>query len=249
MNIKNIVVAAVVASLPLVVQAKVATEIGAGVMLKNSAYGDYDDSAQAIPLITFDTTWFYADGGEFGFKPLDTGVHRIGTFLSVGEEMWDGSDNDNAAFDGFKDKDRAINLGISYRYKADWGVIRAQAFTDISSEYEGYGGNLGYAYPWKVTQSFTVIPSVKIKFMDSDYANYYYGISARDAATNAGVSAYDTGSATNIQLGIMTAYQVSQNWKLYAGVNYLALDSDIEDSPLLDDDNETSGILGAAYVF
>lgn len=248
MAIKYTIIAALVASLPVVAQAKVNTEIGAGVMFKSTAYRNYDDSAQAIPLITFDTTWFYGDAGEFGFKAVDLGEHRVGVFLAMGEEEWDGGDNDHAPFNSFEDKDRAFNLGVSYRYKAGWGVVKVQAFTDISDEYDGHGGALSYAYPLNVSDKFSVVPSVKIKFMDSDYANYYYGISSKDAAT-AGIEAYDTGSANKIQFGVMTGYQVAQHWKLYAGVNYTSLDSDLEDSPLLDDDNETSGILGVAYQF
>lgn len=249
MNMKHTIIAALVASLPIAAQANTPVEIGAGVAMKSTAYRNYDDSAQPIPLITFDTEWFYADAGEFGFKPYDDGTNRIGTFLSVGGETWQTDDNDHKDFKEFKDKDRAINLGVSYRHKASWGVVKAKVFTDISDEYDGNGGSIGYAYPWVINQKFVVIPGVKVNFMDSDYANYYYGISSRDANTNANVSKYDTGSATNVEFGVMTAYQISQHWKLIAGVNYLSLDDDIKDSPLLTEDNETTAILGAAYKF
>lgn len=250
MNMKYTVIAAFIASLPLAAQANTPVEIGAGVALKSTAYRNYDDSAQPIPLITFDTEWFYADAGEFGFKPYDDGANRIGTFLNVGSEQWDSSDNDHDAFNNFKDKDRAINLGVSYRHKASWGVVKAKVFTDISDEYDGNGGSIGYQYPWVINQKFVVIPGVQVNFMDSDYANYYYGISNKDAnrAGNPDL-AYDTGSATNFEISVMSAYKISQHWKVVGGVKYLALDDDIKDSPLVSDDAETTAILGAAYVF
>ncbi|TAA41018.1 MipA/OmpV family protein [Corallincola spongiicola] len=249
MNMKHLLVLALASSLPATAMAAGDTEIGVGVQVPSSAYRNYDDSARAIPIIKFDTEWFYADGGEVGFKALDKGPHRIGIYLTMGEEEWDGSDNDQAEFDGFEDKDRAFHLGASYRFKAKWGVVRAQYFTDISDEHDGNGAALSYAYPWKVSDKIVLIPSVRIKYMDEDYANYYYGISNRDAATSAAVSAYDTGSATNISVGLMAGYHLAEHWNLYAGVTYTSLDDDLEESPLLDDDNETSGMLGVAYKF
>ncbi|WP_354624612.1 MipA/OmpV family protein [Psychromonas sp. MME2] len=248
MKMKYTVIAALVASLPMVAQAESNLEIGAGAAFKNTAYRNYDDNAQVMPLISFDYEWFYAQAGEFGFKPYDDGTNRIGTFISMGQEEWQRSDNNNDSFKGFENKDRAINIGVSYRHKATWGVISASIYTDVNDTYGGKGGTLGYAYPWVINQKFAVVPSVKVKFMDSDYANYYYGISNKDAQKT-GINSYDTGSATNIEVGVMSSYLIADHWKLYAGVNYTKLDSDIKDSPLLSDDKETVAIIGAAYKF
>ncbi|GAA5218654.1 MipA/OmpV family protein [Corallincola platygyrae] len=247
MQTKTLIVAGLLAAASSPVIAKDSLEVGLGAQFRSTAYAGYDDSARAIPLLSFDTTWFYADGAEIGVKALDKGPHRIGIFVTISEEEWDAGDSDD--FKAFDDKDRAFHVGASYRYKAKWGVVKAKYFTDVSDEHEGNGGAISYAYPWKVSNKFMVIPSIKYKYLDEDYANYYYGISARDAATTAGVEAYDTGSASKITLGVMTRYAFTKQWAMYAGANYTMLDSDLEDSPLLDDDKETSFILGAAYKF
>jgi outer membrane protein len=250
MSFKYTTIAAVLAAVPSVSFAAGDTELGIGAQFRSTAYRNYDDVTRVVPIFKFDTTWFYGDGGELGFKAFDKGPHRIGVFLSMTEEEWVTDDNNHTPFKRFEDKDRGINLGASYRFKASWGVVRAQYFADISDESDGTGATLSYAYPWVINPKLAIVPSVKLKYMDDDYANYYYGISQRDAATTGGLySPYDTGSATNIEVGISAAYQLADQWKLFAGVNYTALDSDIEDSPLLEDDNETTALIGAAYTF
>lgn len=224
-------------------------ELGLGVVFKDTAYRDYDDTTNVIPIVSFSTKWFYADAGEFGFKPWENESNRIGIFLTLSEEEWDSSDNDEDDFDDFKDKDKAAHLGVSYRYMAKWGMIKAQYFADISDEHDGTGGSLMYAYPWKLNEQLTLIPSVKFKYMDEDYANYYYGIDSRDAATRFNVDAYDTGSANKYSAGLAAGYQVTEHWKMLAAFAYTALDDDLKDSRLTEDDYETSFMIGTAYKF
>ncbi len=224
-----------------------ALEVGVMADIRQTDYRGYDDSTRPLPILTFNTRWFYADGTEVGFKALDSGPHRIGAFLSVSTEQWDASDSDD--FKSFEDKDMAIHAGISYRYRAHWGIVKIRGFTDASNEHDGNGASIDYVYPWHATDRVTLIPTLRYKYQDDDYANYYYGVSNRDAATSPLVGPYDTGSASKWTLGVMGKFMLAEQWFLYAGGFYTMLDSDLEDSPIMDGDTESRINLGVSYRF
>ena len=44
-------------------------------------------------------------------------------------------------------------------------------------------------------------------------------------------------------------YYINKNWNVNAMVNYKQLDSDIEDSPIIDTDNTTTVMMSVNYRF
>ena len=65
----------------------------------------------------------------------------------------------------------------------------------------------------------------------------------------AGRAAYAPGSGVNTTLGLYGSYDLSQRWRLLAGVSATQLDKKIKASPIVEDRLITAVYVGAAYDF
>ncbi|GAA5218655.1 MipA/OmpV family protein [Corallincola platygyrae] len=221
--------------------------VGAGFVLQNSAYADYDDDNRFVPIIKFENEHFFADKGGLGYKLFDNKQHRIGVIVGVGKDEWDSGNT--SRFRELDNRHRSIDAGLSYQFQdRQYGQFSASVMTDISDDHNGVTVDLGYGYPFPINEDLMLIPNISLTYMDSDYANYYYGISDKEAARTS-FDAYDTGSAMKYGVGIAANYKINDEWSLTGGASYTMLDSDIEDSPLIDDDKETSVFVGVSYKF
>ncbi|TCI02669.1 MipA/OmpV family protein [Corallincola luteus] len=226
---------------------KESLSIGAGFVLQNSAYADYDDDNRVIPLVKFENEHFFVDKDGAGYKLFENQQHRVGIAIGIGKEEWDPKNTNR--FRTLDTRHRSIDAGVSYRFQDRiYGQFSAKLSTDISDDHNGIRADLGYGYPYPVTPELMLIPNIHLSYMDSDYANYYYGVSEEESARS-GVSAYDTGSALKYGVGLAAAYRITEEWSVSAGANYSWLDSELEDSPLVDDDAESSVFMGVSYKF
>ena len=91
-----------------------------------------------------------------------------------------------------------------------------------------------------------LIPSVGVELNSSDVSNYYYGVATGESTTYA---PYELGSTVNYNAGLFLMYYINKNWNVNAMVNYQQLDSDIEDSPIIDTDNTTTVMMSVNYRF
>ena len=220
--------------------------LGAGYALQESAYADYDDDGQWLPLVRFESEHFFVDRGRAGFKLLDARPHRIGLVVGIGRNAWD--PDDTGAFRAFDERHRSVDAGIEYRYRhPDGGQFTAGWMGDLSGKHEGYRLDLGYGHRFQATERFALVPGVTLTYLDSRYADYYYGVSSREAARVAGVPAYSTGAALNYGIGLNATYRLGANWSVSGGASVTWLDGDLEASPLVDDGTEGTLFFGLSY--
>lgn len=217
-------------------------EVGLGVGALNTAYADYDDETTGIPLIFFNSKNFYFEGIEGGYKIIENRQSRLSVFLSMGAEEFDAGNSD---YDGLEDRDRSVMAGVRYRHMARWGILDAKVAADVSDESEGTIARISYGYPFRPSEQFTIMPRGFVKWMSSDYADYYYGVSEEES----GLASYAPGSSMKYGAELIATYQINKKWKVLGGGRVTMLDSDLEDSPMLDDDVESLIFAGVTYKF
>ncbi|MBD1388024.1 MipA/OmpV family protein [Neiella sp. HB171785] len=216
--------------------------VGLGVAAPSSAYRSYDDSTSAVPLVFFNSKNFYFEGFEAGYKVIENRSSRLSVILMAGSEEFDAGDSD---IDGLDDRDRSFMAGVRYRYMAKWGIVDAKVAADISDESEGTIARVSYGYPFHISDRFVVLPRGFVKWMSSDYADYYYGVSEDEG----GLAAYAPGSSLKYGAELLATYEINKKWKVLGGGRVSMLDSDLEDSPMLDDDMESMVFAGVTYSF
>lgn len=222
--------------------------VGAGVAKSSSAYADYDDDAKPFPLVSYEGEHFFIGKDGAGAKLWQHDEHSFSVNLGVSQDEWDPSDSDR--FPLFDERHRSILGGVAYQYRSKaYGQLGIKWMHDLGGDHHGSLTEIDYGYPIFLSKQLMLIPGASIKYMDSDYANYYYGISEKEAARDTSVSAYDTGSAFKYGVGLTASYRFTPQWKVVAGGSISWLDSDLEDSPMLDDDTETTVFTGVSYSF
>ncbi|TAA48351.1 MipA/OmpV family protein [Corallincola spongiicola] len=221
-------------------------KVGVGVANSSNAYRGYDDRQSAIPLIQYDSENFYMDGLEIGYKAWEEQNHRVSLFLGAGGEEFDASKSNHLK--SFDDRDMSIMAGTRYRYMDSWGILDAKIAFDVSDKSDGTVASIGYGYPIQVSDRLTIMPRGFAKWMNNDYANYYYGVSDNEAQS-IGASAYAPGSSYKYGVELAGAYRINNAWELSAGARLQMLDSNIKDSPMISGDNETVIFTGVSYKF
>jgi outer membrane protein len=203
--------------------------------------------------MTFTCGRFYISGATAGYRLLgdqeaSTELGRTSwTFDAIGKWRFDGYDADDSDdFEGMHDRHMTVDVGGEFAVSGDWGVLKTTLLTDALSQHDGQEFRLTYAKPFDI-EKLNLSPSVGFSWLSSNLADYYYGV--RNDEARAGRPAYNTGDAVNWFVGLQTNYHLNDKWTLLAGITYYWLDSNINDSPIVDDSYMISITAGAMYRF
>ncbi|WP_206483385.1 MipA/OmpV family protein [Thalassotalea sp. G2M2-11] len=134
-----------------------------------------------------------------------------------------------------------LNASYSYgNFSATTGVLTQS--TNISETSQLY---LQGAYHFFGTERFSLALSAKIEAVDNDTVNRYYGYKDNFRHTHAGLNQL----ATNTTLELVSTYNITPKWKVHGVISTTTLDSKIENSPLINDDNIQMALIKTSYSF
>jgi len=220
---------------------------GLGVLYKDKPYKDYDNDEKTnlVPVILYEGESFFVRGSSLGWKFVD---NKGLEFAAVGEYLADGYDSSDSDYlSGMKDRDPSFGVGAHVIWNPEALGFKLAAVTDVTDNSDGtqVRGEVFYKYR---TGDWMLKPSAGVVWQSEDYNDYYYGVKASEARP--GRSAYSAGADLNYRLGAVAVYQEKTSpWMYAAGLRYDIYGSEIEDSPIVDNDNELSAFIGVAYTF
>ena len=85
-------------------------------------------------------------------------------------------------------------------------------------------------------------------FLDSDLANYYWGVSDQESQAT-GIPAYEVGSTENFAFGVNTYWQLTDHIFMFANLGFETLNTEIQNSPLVEQAIDSTAYVGAGYFF
>ena len=227
--------------------------LGALMQVSPSPYRDAGNRYDLLPIYLYEGERLFLHTNRVGLKlrggkadasgaPAD---HRIDLFV---EQRLEGFPSDKlpASLSGMANRDSGIDLGLAYRFHQPWGNIDAEFVHDISGTSKGSEARLAYSYDWH-SGRLTLRPGILVTRRDARLNNYYYGVQASEAAV--GRPAYSASSGTNATLGLYGTYDLTQRWRLLAGVSATRLGHTVENSPIVGRKVVPAVYLGAAYSF
>ena len=215
--------------------------LGAAVLNKPQYIGDDDEQMTGAPIIVVDyndTFYFNIDrGGWWFWKPNDN--LRVGAVAQIRMQAWDkdnGHINDVKPLpNGFDDPDTGVEPGVNVRYKMDKFTAEAQVTSG-----EDINALLELKYNLMKSDKFVLTAGLGVEYLGEDEVNYqWYGDKG----------SLNNDSATNLSLGLNAVQTLTPSWKLLYGVKTTALDDEIDDSPVGQDDTYTVISVGAAWSF
>lgn len=219
----------------------------------DEGYVDEDTSASAFPLIDIDSRWLFFRGDEGGVHLYRNNGFRLDAIVSIGGQELEADDLGRSALaardvdrDRLEDRDRSYYAGLSGAWSSRFGVLSAQAISDISDHADGEIYRAGYAYPWQAG-SLQVVPNVRLTYLSDNVVGYYYGLDAGESLS--GTYSYSPDAALIPSVGLDVTYPLTRRWSVLAGAEYRDYPDEISDSPLIEEDYGTAFRLGVAYSF
>ncbi|MDB5843218.1 MAG: MltA-interacting MipA family protein, partial [Polaromonas sp.] len=219
--------------------------LGVVTRVETSPYLEGGHRYDVLPLYLYEGERFFLHANRGGVKLRQDDAQRMDLFV---EQRLEGFPADRlpAALAGMTTRDSGLDLGLSWRLRQPWGTLQAELLHDVGGFSKGSEFRLGYTYDWR-SGPWLLRPSLSVALRDARLNNYYYGVRPGEAAP--GRLAYAPGAGINTSLGLFGVYEVSQRWRLLAGVSATLLDRKIRDSPIVQKRVLPSVYAGAVYDF
>lgn len=219
--------------------------LGVATRLEQSLYRGGGTRYDFVPLYLYEGKYFYLHAYRLGLKLGEQTDNRFDVFLA---HRFEGFPYDHipASLAGMAERGPGIDAGVSFRHRSGAGTVFGEILHDISEASRGNEVRAGYAYDW-LSGRLRLRPQAMLAVRDSSLNNYYYGVLPSEAAP--GRPAYQSGSGVNGQLALYASYDLSERWKLLAGIAATRWSGTVRRSPIVDDRVQLSGLVGIAYDF
>jgi len=223
--------------------------LGLAIRASTSPYLKGGTRYDLLPLYLYEGERIFLRANRAGVKLFNDAGRSAGQRFDVFiEQRFEGFPAENLpdSLAGMASRDSGIDLGLAYRLRQSWGTLRAELVRDVGSASRGYEARLGYGYEWR-SGPWSLRPDVSVSWRDAKLNNYYYGVRANEAI--AGRAAYAPGSGAQAQLGLYGSYDISERWRLLAGVSATLLSASVRNSPIVEKRVLPAVYIGAAYDF
>ena len=220
---------------------------GLGVVMGTevSPYRGEGSRFDMLPLYLFEGERLYLHSNRVGLKLFNGSEQRLDLLVERRLEGFPAT-NKPASLEGMAMRDSGTDLGLSYRYRQPWGTVQAEVLHEVGNSSKGNELRLGYTREWR-SGPWALRPSLTVAFRDAKLNNYYYGVLPGEATAER--PAYSAGAGINTTLGLYGSYDLSQRWRLLAGVSATVLGSQAKNSPIVQKSLLPGIYVGAAYDF
>lgn len=218
--------------------------LGPGVFYETGLYKSADSLLIPVPTVYYRGKHCMIYVKKGGCKFFES---KFVELSGIADLRLDGFEPDDGDFlEGMDDRHISLDGGLGVEFDTPFGNIELEATHDLLGNHEGYEIALGWSAPI-VLKRWVINFSLAHHWKSSDMADYYYGVKPSEALP--GRPAYDVGSATMWGLVTTVNYRISPKWLALALASYEAYDSDIKDSPIVEDSGQFRALVGAAYRF
>lgn len=220
--------------------------VGLGVIGRSSPYVGSDTTVlQVIPAITYfgeRLQWVgpvlrYGVLGSDRLRLAVTASYRVGAY----------EEDDSPILEGLGDRDSTLLGGLGLIYE---GPGR----TEFELQYEHdlldrVGGGTAAVSVSRGFQfgNLRLAPELGVNWLSSEFADYDFGVPTSAATLER--PAYSVGSSYTVELGVGGLLELSEDWRVALNLAVESLDSEITDSPIVEDDYVFKGFAAITYSF
>lgn len=222
--------------------------LGAGLRVGQSPYfaNDSDDErlSDLVPLYLFEGEYLFARGTAGGLhlvkkNGLELNLLTRYRFLELDPDS-------NAFYEGLESRDQTLDAGVEFALRKEWGELIFDWVADTLDRSNGQEASVSYRYRFN-TGPWSISPYVSWSWQDANLTNYYYGVSEAEARPDR--PAYAPGESQWIEFGLNTAWHVSDRIVFFANVGFAGGDSVVNNSPLVEENGRSAGLVGGTYLF
>lgn len=218
--------------------------LGATVGLDRKPYRNFDDKAQALPLVFYEGRWLRVAGPALDLKLAVSDAITVGPRLRY---AGDGYEADDSSFlQGMAERKASFWLGGFAQWRTGWATLSVEALGDASRESKGGRFSLGVERGF-AAGDFELTPRLVVHRVDRRFVDYYYGVRAEEAT--AFRPAHAGQSATNLEAGLRIGYALAPRHRLSLDLSTTRLGSGIKDSPLVERSRQDGARVSYLYLF
>lgn len=220
-------------------------QIGLGTSFSSSLYksGDKFD-IPVVPSINYNYKRFSFRGIAAGLRLLPlTKLTLTPDFNKVEAES--GTYNE-----GLTERDRSLDLGLSFLLPSKWFVTNISFATDISGRSKANKFDIGISKSFKIdiwkSKILMIIPGIFYERNSSHWSKYYFGVTQEEARADRPL--YTPEAAQMVGARMVFAYPIAKKYILNAFYSYRKFSSAVKDSPLVKRGHRESVFFGINYI-
>ncbi len=245
--------------------------VGAGIKVYSAPYGGQNGYTEPFPTIEIELNRFFVKGLMAGYRFYDHKRVSLGVAANYGREFLDLNDiNDKnqKLYYGIEERDAAVEIGFVGRFYSRVGLVEGTFFKDISDTHDGTRSSLKISRPIPDTGNWTLVPSFYVNYYSEKFNNYYYGVSKAENEAGLAIAVskseivddpfefsrlirptYSPGNSGHVGFDLDIKYAFTENVKLIANIAIEKFAGEIETSPLTEDNELITTVIGLAYEF
>jgi outer membrane protein len=131
-------------------------------------------------------------------------------------------------------------------------ILGAKLYQDVGDESDGLRANISARYWQPVAKPLDLGIAAGAIYQDDDYADHYFGVNSDNAGTSGLPFFTADGGVNEYYMVVSGIFYLNKNWLLSAGVRGSVIACDPADSPLVDQQGDSTQWIGGAgigYVF
>jgi outer membrane protein len=238
--------------------------LGGSVIVKPKYEGSDEHEYIPIPIIVprfsdtpgEDQSTFKKFRKRVNFRGLDDIRIRVlgGERLQLGAVtgyITNRDQNDGDQLRGWGDVEGGLVLGAYSGFSVGAIQFDAAILEKVTGDESGFEMRFGVETTQQLTERTTVVARIGTTFGSEDYMQTYFGVTPTQAArSKAGLPVYfaDAG-IKDVFLAVGATVDLNDRWLLKAGGRYGRLLGEAADSPVIETENQLSGVLGLGYRF
>jgi len=219
--------------------------LGAGALIEQTAYRDYDRQIYPMPIINYQNQYVFVKGPSAGVYAFNTESDQLYFNIAYLPGQFKTSRTDNAALKQLDNRKLSFMAGVGYSHHAKWGSLYANIMTDISGKSHGTLAELAYGYSFQFDK-FYIEPKIGVEWQNHKYNDYYFGVS-RSESSRSGLNYYSANSGTTPYVAVNAFYNFNQNWQAFVLARYSRVSHAVKDSPMTS--RSATGLIGTGIMY
>ncbi|HYG61322.1 MAG TPA: MipA/OmpV family protein [Thermoanaerobaculia bacterium] len=221
--------------------------LGIAAISSPEPYEGADADILVVPAVSFSYKRFYFRGIVAGYRLWESGELSADLIARARARFGGYDEDDSPALEGMESRRKSADGGIELQWERERLLgVRLTPTTDLLDRSGGQQVTLDVYSPWRFGP-VRVEPGVGVEWQSEDLVNYYYGVRPEEARP--GRPAFEPGSAVNLTAGVFVFTPVSRRLLLQTFLRYERLDSDIEESPIVDEGGALTAFAALSYAF
>lgn len=217
---------------------------GVGLLLNREIYKGYERREVLLPMLGYRGEKLTVFGPFVSYEVLKSGALEFQVHARPRFQGFDESDSD--VFAGMEEREFSMDLGFGLEYAQDDLKFELSSLNDVLDRSNGTELELGLSKVFRRGPLF-IEPGLGISYLDSQHVDYYYGVSENEV--NGFRARYEGDDAINTNLGISFMTPIFLEGLTRFGIEHTWFDSEIADSPLVEDDKSLSFFLAFSRFF